>query len=62
MGVNFAGGQGKLKGKLLRIGHMGYCTELDVVMAIAALEMALHKLGVPVELGVGVRAAEGALL
>lgn len=62
LGVTFAGGQGKLKGKLLRLGHMGYCSELDVVMAIAALEMALYKMGVPVELGAGVRAAEQALL
>jgi len=61
MGVSFAGGQGQLKGKLLRIGHMGYCSELDVVMAIAALEIALYKAGSAVELGAGVRAAEQAL-
>ena len=62
MGVTFAGGQGKLKGKLLRIGHMGWCSELDVITAIAALEMALHKLGADVEQGAGVRAAQQALL
>lgn len=62
LGVTFAGGQGQLKGKLLRVGHMGYCNELDVVMAMAALEMALHKAGVAVELGAGVKAAEEALL
>jgi aspartate aminotransferase-like enzyme len=62
MGVSFAGGQGKLKGKLLRLGHMGYCTELDVVMAVAALEMALFKMGAPVELGAGVKAAQQALV
>lgn len=60
--VTFAGGQGKMKGHLFRIGHMGYCSELDVVTAIAALEMALHKIGAPVELGAGVKAAQMALL
>ncbi len=62
LGVTFAGGQGQLKGKLLRIGHMGYCSELDVITAMAALEMALHKAGVAVGLGIGVKAAEEALL
>ena len=62
MGVSFAGGQGELKGKLLRIGHMGYCSEMDVVMAIAALEMALYKGGMTVDLGSGVKAAEQVLL
>lgn len=62
MGVTFAGGQGQLKGRLLRIGHMGYCSELDVITAMAALEMALYKAGVAVDLGAGVRAAEQALL
>lgn len=62
MGVTFAGGQGQLKGRLLRIGHMGYCSELDVILAIAALEMALYKAGVATKLGAGVQAAEQALL
>jgi len=42
---------------------MGYCSELDVTHGpSAALEMALHKAGVAVGLGIGVKAAEEALL
>lgn len=56
-GVFIAGGQGKLKGKILRLGHVGYFDPFDIVVQVAALEMALKKLGVPVELGKGVSAA-----
>ena len=40
MGVTFAGGQDQLKGKIVRIAHLGYIGVFDVVTAIAALEMA----------------------
>ena len=56
-GVFIAGGQGKLKGKILRLGHVGYFDPFDIVVQVAALEMAMKKLGVPVELGKGVAAA-----
>ncbi len=62
MGVDIAGGQDHLKGKIVRISHIGYAGPFDVITAISALEMALSRLGVPVELGQGVRAAEFALL
>jgi aspartate aminotransferase-like enzyme len=45
-GVVFAGGQGKLTGKIFRIGHMGYVTDADMQQAIEALRKALGKLGV----------------
>ena len=45
MGVELAGGQGKLSGKIFRIGHMGYATPLDMLTCLAALEMALDKPG-----------------
>ncbi|WP_018085997.1 pyridoxal-phosphate-dependent aminotransferase family protein [Desulfurispora thermophila] len=61
-GVTFAGGQGILKGKIFRIAHMGYADKMDVIVAIGALEMALARLGYPVELGAGVRAAQSVLL
>jgi len=57
-GVSVAGGQGKLKGKVIRIAHMGYCGVFDVLVAIGALEMTLAEMGAPVELGAGLRAAE----
>lgn len=60
--VMLAGGQDELKGKIFRIGHIGYVHEMDLVVAIAALEMALYKLGYPVELGTGVKACQEVIL
>ncbi len=62
MGVTVAGGQGKLKGKIVRLAHIGYSDTFDVVVALAALEMALTKLGASVPLGKASAAAESALL
>lgn len=56
--VVIAGGQGKLKGNIFRIGHLGFIDGLDLLSGISALEISLSKLGWPVESGVGVRAAE----
>ncbi len=56
--VTMAGGQAKLKGKVVRIAHLGYQGPLDVITALATLEMALNELGHPVELGAGVAAAQ----
>lgn len=61
-GVTFAGGQGKLKGKIFRIAHMGFADTMDVLIAISALEMALVRVGFPVELGSGVKAAQKVFL
>jgi aspartate aminotransferase-like enzyme len=62
MGVTFMGGQDQLKGKIVRIGHLGYTGAFDVITAIAALEMALRHFGHPVELGRGVAAAQNVLM
>ena len=61
-GVAVAGGQEKLKGKVIRIGHLGYLDALDILGAIAALEMVLVAMGVPVQLGAGMRAAQEVLV
>ncbi|MDR3622985.1 MAG: alanine--glyoxylate aminotransferase family protein [Paludisphaera borealis] len=61
-GVTTVGGQGKIKGKIVRIGHMGYTDELDVISALAALEMTLAELGFDVEPGKGVTAAQQVLI
>ncbi len=53
-----APGQGPLKGKVFRIGHFGYFSELDIIRGLAALEMTLERLGYPVKLGSAVAAAE----
>jgi aspartate aminotransferase-like enzyme len=56
--ITIAGGQGEMKGKVFRLGHMGYVGDFDVVTALAALEQVLHELGYPVDFGAGVRAAQ----
>jgi aspartate aminotransferase-like enzyme len=54
-----AGGQGKLKGKILRIAHLGYYDATDTLGLIGTLEIVLKKQGHRVELGQGVAAASG---
>src|SRR5436305_4797343 len=61
-GITFVGGQDKLKGQIVRFGHMGYMDELDVVSGLAALEMVLNDLGHDVEPGCAVTAAQQVLL
>jgi aspartate aminotransferase-like enzyme len=61
MGVTFAGGQDKLKGRIARLAHLGYVGTFDVVTALAALELALRHFGAAVTLGRGVGAAEAIL-
>lgn len=56
--ITVAGGQGKLKGNIIRVAHLGYCSESDVITAISALELALRKHGYACEPGVGVAAVE----
>lgn len=53
-----AGGQGDLTGKIFRIGHMGYTHPMDILTTIAGLELALKRVGFPIELGTGVKAAQ----
>ncbi len=60
-GVVLAGGQEELKGKVFRIGHLGYVDHQELLSAIAAIEMALAKQGFAVKKGAGVTAAEEAL-
>lgn len=40
-GVVLAGGQEDLKGKIFRIGHLGYCSETDIMVAIDAISKCL---------------------
>lgn len=49
-GIRLAGGQGKVKGKIFRISHMG-TDYLDMVQALSAIELALNQLGKKVEYG-----------
>ncbi|TVR02657.1 MAG: alanine--glyoxylate aminotransferase family protein [Deltaproteobacteria bacterium] len=60
-GTHVAGGQDQLKGRILRIGHLGAVDPFDLLQALCALELALHEAGHPVRLGAGVAAAQEAL-
>lgn len=60
-GIQSAGGQDQLKGKIFRLGHMGYVDEMDTVLAIASLEQCLYKMGHKFDLGAGVTAAQKTL-
>jgi len=59
-GIQVAGGQAQLKGKIIRITHVGYIDKFDTIIGISSLEFALKDLGYSVEFGRGVRAAEEA--
>jgi aspartate aminotransferase-like enzyme len=56
-GVVIGGGQGDLKGKIVRIGTMGDLSQTDVLGALGALEIALLESGAKVQIGAGVQAA-----
>jgi aspartate aminotransferase-like enzyme len=55
-GVKVAGGQEQLKGKIFRLGHLGYYQAADMHTMIAALEGALVDLGITTEIGAGLDA------
>jgi aspartate aminotransferase-like enzyme len=57
-GVTIAGGQGQLKGKIIRIAHCGYYGAFDILSTIGALEMTLDQLGADVTFGSGVGRAQ----
>jgi serine---pyruvate transaminase len=56
-GVTLAPGQGELKGKIFRIGHIGYYDVFDITTALAAVELALVELGAGIERGAAVTRA-----
>jgi len=57
-GITANGGQGQLKGRIIRIAHCGYFGGFDVLIALSGLEMVLRELGADVEPGSGVGAAQ----
>ena len=62
VGITLAGGQDHLKGKILRVAHLGYIDTFDIIVSVSAIEMALAKFGHKVELGKGVGAAQAILM
>ena len=61
-GITIAGGQDHLKGKIFRVGHLGYIDKFDIITTLSGLEMTLAELGHPVGLGKGVAAAQKVFL
>jgi len=57
-GIRIAGGQARLKGKIFRLGHLGYYDESDMFTMISALESVLKEMGIIEACGTGI----GALL
>jgi alanine-glyoxylate transaminase/serine-glyoxylate transaminase/serine-pyruvate transaminase len=56
--IEIAGGIGPLKGKIWRLGLMGYCAQrANVLLLLAAMEYVLHAQGARVPAGAGVAAA-----
>ena len=43
--ILLAGGQDHLKGKIFRIGHLGFVNDRDILSVISALESTLAKMG-----------------
>ncbi len=60
-GMKLAGGQDQLKGKIVRLAHMGYIDQFDVLGALAAVELVLLEMGYAVKPGSGVAAAQKSL-
>jgi serine---pyruvate transaminase len=60
-GLRLAGGQDTLKGKIVRLAHMGYIDQFDVLAALSGLELVLLEMGHPIEIGAGVAAMQRAL-
>jgi alanine-glyoxylate transaminase/serine-glyoxylate transaminase/serine-pyruvate transaminase len=60
--IPFGPGLGEVKGKIFRIGHLGSLNELELLGALAGVEMTLAAFGVAVPLGTGLAAAETYLL
>ncbi len=61
-GLVLAGGQGKLKGRIFRVGHLGSVTPDDILAAIGVLEEVTIEHGLGVAPGAAVAATQRALL
>jgi aspartate aminotransferase-like enzyme len=61
-GITIAGGQAELKGKIIRIAHLGYIKEFDIIAGIDCLEKVLSEMGYKFKSGAGVTAAQEVFL
>lgn len=60
-GIRVAGGQGSLKGKIVRVGHIGSVGPLDLLPVVTALELLLLEYGLVQEAGRGAAAMASTL-
>jgi len=60
-GVVIAGGQNKMAGKMIRVGHLGAVGEGDVVQVLWAIEQALEEMDIAPADGRGVAAVTNSL-
>jgi aspartate aminotransferase-like enzyme len=56
-GITLAPGQGPLKGRVFRVGHLGYYDVFDITTALAGIELALAEAGADIERGAAVTRA-----
>lgn len=56
--MSLGAGLAKVAGRVFRIGHLGHVNEIMVLQGLAGCEMAMRDVGIPVEAGSGVAAAE----
>jgi aspartate aminotransferase-like enzyme len=57
LGITLAGGQGPIKGRVFRIGHIGWFDIFDITTALAGVELVLGELGADIGRGVAVSRA-----
>lgn len=57
-GLSLGAGLSVVAGKVFRIGHLGDLNELMLLSAIGGAEMSMRDVGIPVEPGIGVAAAQ----
>ncbi len=57
LGIVLAPGQGPLKGRVFRIGHIGYYDIFDITTALAGVELVLAEAGADIERGAAVTRA-----
>ncbi|MCE5250308.1 alanine--glyoxylate aminotransferase family protein [bacterium] len=60
-GIFPAGGQEALKGKIIRVGHIGYLDEFDVLSALSGFELSLKAVGYSFTTGESLKAAQQVL-
>jgi aspartate aminotransferase-like enzyme len=56
MGIEFAGGQDRFKGKIFRVGNMGIIDTPEILATVATIQLAFKKAGFKLE-GDGLEAA-----